>query len=410
MIIAQIKRKDLVAESLSVDDLEREYVDYNAQMEKNKELRQEAKHWFSRLESGDSEAKSIWDIVRRTSIQEFDKVYEQLGVEIDNAHGESFYAAGADAQARVQKIIDLARLKKLSKKSDSAEIIEFSDLIPAILIKSDGTTTYFTRDLAAISYRVEQFSPQKIIYEVGSDQILHFRQVFKAAEMLGISKGVELVHIAHGLIRFPEGKSSSARKMSTRAGKTVKLSSVLEESMDRSLQLINESEALESISEGKKMELAKQIGIGAVKYYDLLHNPKSDILFDWEQLFLLEGNSSPYLQYTNARAGKVLQKSGVDVAELTQGMSDYSYSDQERNLMRSLMHFDETLENVQQNYSPNLLTNYLYSLAKDFNSFYSSSRIIGDDNESLRLLVTYSVAQVIQNGLTLLGIDSPERM
>src|SRR3989344_1400494 len=212
-------------------------------------------------------------------------------------HGESFY------EDKMPAILDEVREKGLSKKSEGAEIIEFKGMPPAMLVKSDVTTTYFTRDLATAKYRVETWKPDILIYEVGSDQILHLRQVFETAKLLGWADGREFVHVAHGLIRFPEGK------MSTRAGQTIKLEDILTEAVKRAKVVVAKSANSKGLSPKQKEEVAQSLGIGAVKYFDLSHQPQTDIIFDWEKMFLLEGSSAPYLQYTYARASSVLRKS-----------------------------------------------------------------------------------------------------
>lgn len=395
-LLYQITGKELDAQKLSIDDLEKLYVEFNEKAEENPKLWDEARKWFKKLEEDQNEARKIWETIVETSKKEFGRIYEILGVSFGYEHGESFY------QDKMQAVIDEIREKKLSKKSENAEIVEFKELPPAILLKSDGATTYFTRDLATIKYRLGEWSPENIIYEVGSEQKLHFRQVFEAARLLGWTKDVELVHVAHGLIRFKDGK------MSTRKGMGVQLEEVLEESIKRAKRIINKSETSRGLPKEEIEGVAKIVGIGAVKYFDLSHHYSSDIIFDWEKLFVLEGNSAPYLQYTIARTNSVLVKVKTNDGKIK--ANDSILNNEELILVRTLVRFPEVIIDATKNYSPNLICNYLFNLAQKYNNFYNQHRIIGEKNEELRVELTASTNRVLKNGLTLLGIQSPERM
>ncbi|MCJ7805616.1 arginine--tRNA ligase [Patescibacteria group bacterium] len=394
-LLYQINSQHLTVDKLTLDELQDLYVDFHEKAEINPELWDEARTWFKKLEGGDEEARHIWRSLVEKSMVEFERIYNILGVNIENAHGESFY------EGIMPSVIEDIRKRKLSKKSLGAEIVEFKDLPPAMLIKSDGTTTYYTRDLAALAYRIKTWDPALIIYEVGSDQILHFRQVFETAKFLGWSEGREFVHIAHGLIRFEHGK------MSTRKGQSIKLEEVLDEAIKRARQIIEKSETGRGLAEDEKGKVAKAVGIGAVKYFDLMHHPQTDIVFDWNKVFVLEGNSAPYLQYTVARTNSVLAKAQKSFEFR---ISNFEFNSEELGVLRSLARFGDVIITAAKNYSPNLLTNYLFDLAQKFNAFYNSNRIIGSDSEALRLRLTSATGQVLKNGLTLLGIETPERM
>jgi arginyl-tRNA synthetase len=239
---------------------------------------------------------------------------------------------------------------------------------------------------------MEEWDPQTILYEVGSDQKLHFQQVFAAAKMLGWADGREFFHVAHGLVRFADGK------LSTRRGQTVQLDDVLDESIARAKKLTGGNE-----------DIARAVGVGALKYFDLSHQPQTDIIFDWEKLFLLEGNSAPYLQYTYARAKSVLAKAPKTEFKIEDLRS--KILDAETPLLRYIYRFPEVVVEAAKTYSPNLLCNYLFELAQRFNSFYAAAPIIkAEENKDLRLALTSATAQVLKNGLTLLGIETPERL
>lgn len=395
MIIAQITRKNLDASTLSVEELEQLYVEFNQEMEADPELREQAKRWFKKLEEGDESARKIWQEVRKVSLQEFEKIYDLLNVHIDNAHGESFY------EATMPLVLEELEKRKLIEESEGARIVEVGEgMPPAMVIKSDGTSTYLLRDLATVQFRLKEWKPDEIIYEVGSDQILHFRQLFAIADMLGWNKEKIFKHVAHGLIRFPEGK------MSTRQGKTIKLEEVLQEAIKRARDIIERSETGRGLDNEEKKEVAKAVGIGAITYFDLSHNPASDIMFDWEKLFMLEGNSAPYLQYTNARIQSILAKAG----RAPNSYHDIRLDDAEIKVVRALIHFPDTVLASALQYSPNLLCTFLFDLAQAYNNFYAANRVLASGRENARLAISGAVGQVLQNGLSLLGIQAPDRM
>lgn len=406
-LIASIKSSRLKIQNLTVDDLEELYVDFHQDAEKDPKLIEEARSWFKKLEEGDKEARSIWKSVVDVSLAEFNRIYNLLGVKFDYTYGESFY------EDKMPAVIEEVRARGLSRRSEGAEIVEFPStssgqvLPPAILVKSDGATTYFTRDLATIKFRLKEFAPQFITYEVGADQKLHFQQLFATAKKLGWGETCYLFHVAHGLIRMAFGK------MSTRRGQTVKLEDVLEEATLRAKKLTGGNDAI-----------SKAVGVGAIKYFDLSHQPQTDIIFDWEKLFLLEGNSGPYLQYTYARARSVLRKAKLGDSVRTRQLDNQTFvqtklqpsvsedSTTEQPLLRWLYRFPEVLEEAAENYSPNLICNYLFELAQRFNSFYDKAPIIKaqDDVRNLRLVLTAATAQVLKNGLSILGIETPEKL
>lgn len=260
-----------------------------------------------------------------------------------------------------------------------------------MIIKKDGTTLYGTRDLATDKYRKEKYEPDIIVNEVGSEQSLYFKQLFEIEKILGWYKEGQRVHVGHGLY-LTDGK-----KMSTRGGGSVELSDVLVEAIERAKKLGNDTE-----------EGAKAVGIGAIKYFDLSHQPMTNIKFDWDSMFALEGNSGPYLQYTVARGNSVLAKSSFKGASFK---GEYSKLDEgELAILRSLIKFGEVIESSAESYSPNFLCNYLFDLAQKFNSFYNADKIIGSDKENFRLSLTAATGTVLKNGLKLLGIESPDKM
>ena len=443
-LLYQIDSKGLNPAKLTVDELENLYVEFNSEAQKYEKLWDEARGWFKKLEEKDPKANEVWKAVLNTSLREFNRIYELLGVKIDYTHGESFY------EDKMMEILDELRKKGLVKKSEGAEIIELAGMTPAMLTKSDGTTTYFTRDLATIKFRIGEWNPDIVIYEVGNDQILHFRQVFAATKLINWNNKIHYEHVAHGLIRLPHGK------MSTRHGETVKLEDVLNEAIARAKNIIDKSEtplrhgfagqAGRGLSHSEKDNVAKAVGIGAVKYFDLTHHPATDIIFDWDKIFVLEGNSAPYLQYTYARTQSVLRKTQklknsktpnlkignpstslrpsalrLRLEEMVSLSNQWKVETnaEEILVLRSLVRFSDVIVSAAKNYSPNLLTNYLFNLAQKYNNFYNLHRILPSEKEigdwkleigNFRLALTRGVGQVLNNGLTILGIETPEKM
>ena len=392
VLIYMVEQAGLDSAKLSVDEWEKLYVEFHQRLEKNPDLKKKSRDAFSRLEKGESGPRKIWKNALKTSLKEYNKIYDLLGVKIDEAYGESFY------EDKMPSAIEKAKHKGILKKSKGAWVVKFDkkyNLPTNILVKSNGTTTYLARDLALMYFRKKEWNPDLQIFEVGADQKLYFQQVFALAEIMGIFKLPQLKHVAHGLIRFKDGK------MSTRRGKTVKLEDVLEEAIGRAKKWNSDVKASE------------MVGIGAIKYFDLMHNPTSDIVFDWDKMFVLEGNSGPYLQYTHARAKSVVGKARgqkLKAKSLRHLALDFKLSEEELAVLRSLTHFHETIVSAAKSYSPNILCNYLYKLAQDFNTFYNKEKIVGSGKEEFLVALTAGAAQVLANGLNLLGIQAPERM
>lgn len=368
----------------SIEGLEKLYVKFHDEAEKDKTLEDEARAWFAKLETGDSEAKKIWQECVDISMAEFNRVYEILGVKIDNAYGEAFYLP------MLTEVISEMKAKGLTKESEGALIIELNGLPPAMLLKSDGATTYFTRDMATVKFRKEKWNPDLIIYEVGSEQNLHFKQVFAAAKLMGW--GDSLVHIGHGLIRWREGK------FSTRKGDTIHLAEVIE-TAKKQAKLIAPANT--------KAEI-EAVAIGAIKFNDLAADPKRDIIFDWDKVMSMEGNSGPYLQYTYARCKSVVNKANTE--SLNSKVQISELNEEEKSLLRYFYQYGEKIIEAAERYSPAVLAEYLLIMARKYNEFYGKHRIIGEPEEEQRLFLTQVTAKIIKDGLTILGIKTLEKM
>lgn len=419
MIIAAIEAdSNFDWSSADITKLEEIYVDFNKQIEEKPELKLKAKEAFLRLEKGDASARNIWQKSVEISVKEFDEIYEKLGVSFEHTHGESTY------ESLMPGIIDEAVEKKIGTEGEGgALIVEFLDetgkevMPPAMLQKSDGSTTYFTRDLATIKKRLSDpdLKADLYIYEVGAEQRLHLKQVFETAKKLwpAETEGVGFVHVAHGMLSLPEGK------MSTRKGNTIKLEDLLSRSITKSVDLqeeINsERNALgEDLVYGSSEMKDNQssIGIGAVKYNELKRSPGMDYVFKWDEALAMDGNSAPYLQYVYVRTRGVIEKSKEQKEKIVKD-EKFILNDDERMLARwLLLRFaeGEVFETTAMNFAPQQLCAYLFETAKKFNGFYERNKVVGVENQSLRLGLTLLTGEVIKKGLQVLGIETVEKM
>ena len=394
-LLYQIVENELNPEELSVKDLENLYVEFHKEAEDNPKMEDEARKWFKKLEDGDKEARKIWKKCVKTSLEEFNKTYELLNVDIDHVMGESFY------QDKMEAVIKETKEKGVAEKSEGALIVDFGDeMPPAMLLKSDGSTTYFTRDLATAKYRINRWDPDLFVYEIGADQKLHMRQLFKTVEMLGWENKDSFMHVAHGMYRLKDGA------MSTRKGKTIHLEDVLNEAVERAEKIIEESETTGEMTDEEKREIAGEVGVGAVKYADLKKHYKKDIVFDWDKVLNLKGNSGPYLQYTTLRAKSVLEAHGEEFNfELT------DLSPKERSLVKKITEFNQKVDVAKRNFTPSTIANYAYEVAKSFNVFYNDHPILNsEEKKNQRLTITKAGFETLKKSLDLLGISLPEKM
>ncbi len=395
-LLYQITQKNLDPEELSVKDLERLYVEFHEEAEERQEMEDEARKWFKKLEDGDEKARKIWKKCVEVSLKEFDKTYSLLEVDIDHVMGESFY------EDKMEAVIKEAKEKGVAKESEGALIVDFGEeMPPAMLLKSDGSTTYFTRDLATAKYRIDKWNPDLLIYEIGADQKLHMRQLFRTVEILGWKDKNDFMHVAHGMYRLKDGA------MSTRKGRTVHLENVLNEAIERAEKIIESSETTGEITEQKKKEIAKKVGVGAVKYADLKKHYKKDIVFDWDKVLNLKGDSGPYLQYTALRAKSVLKKAESDDFYLI------GLSEKERMIVKKAAEFEEVVERSEKNFTPSVLAGFAHDLAREFNGFYSEYPILDADTEEerrRRISITETVFSLLEKSLNLLGISIPSEM
>lgn len=410
-LLYQATSKKLDVNSLTVGKLEEIYVEFNKKAQENPELKDEARGWFKKLEEGDAGVRKVWEKLKEISLEEFNRIYKLLGVKIDYALGESFY------QNMLEKVISETIDKGIAVEDQGALIVNLSKegLPPALIRKSDGVSTYLTRDLATVKYRLEKWDPDLIVYEVGAEQDLHFKQLFAVVKLLGWSSSTQFLHVKHGLYLSAGGK-----KFSTRRGETIHLEDVLKEAIERARNL---SDA----DTDKDTEMtANAVGIGAIKYFDLSHHPATNIVFEWEKMFALEGNSAAYLQYTYARTRSVLARDRVRDREPLDTLNqilNLPLNPEELAILRTFYKFPEVVREAAGSFSPNLLCNFLFDLAQKYNAFYNKHRILEDvrQDEStaqyfnspvsiFRLAITEVTGNMLRTGLGILGIAVTERM
>ncbi len=380
-----------------VEELSKLYIKFHEESKQHPELEESAREEFKKLEDGDKANLKLWKWFKKVSLKELARIYNKLGVRFSVYIGEAFY------QDKMEKSVQSLIEDGLTKESEGALIVPLDkyNLPPALIRKSDGATLYLTRDIPNLEYRLDEYKPSKILYVIANEQALHLSQLFAIADLKGLGADTELVHVKFGLVLGEEGK-----KFSTRAGGVVELEQVIDESVRRAEKTIEERKTALTPAEAK--QVARIVGIGAVKYNDLSQNRLSDITFDWERMLSLEGSSGPYLQYTCARLGNILKKA--------RRMPKPNISALEENrdfaIVMKLAEFPEVLTRASQNYMPHYLANYLYELAKQANSFYQSEPVLSATPKlrSIRLNLVKETAKVLKTGLSLLGIETVERM
>lgn len=382
-----------------INELTNIYIRINNLCKEDESVLESCRNNFKLLEENDEFCTKLWEKFKDLSLKEFQKVYNLLGTKFDSWNGEAFYSD------KMQEVID--KLDKTGKliESEGAKIIDLEELkmAPCIIEKSNGSSTYATRDLAAILYRTRNYNFDKAIYVTSYEQVLHFKQIFEVAKLLGLEdkyiNGLE--HVPFGMVLLKTGK------MSTREGNIIKLEDLLNESISRARVIIEEKNpSLED-----KEEIAKKVGLGAVIFNDLANSRVKDEIFDWDAILNFQGETGPYIQYTYVRTNSVLEKAGyvpkfedIDVNILN---DDYS-----ARVINLLYTFSDVLNQVTDKNEPSILSRYLIDLAKSFSSFYNENKIIVEDKkvQDARIYLTYAVGKVLKTGTKLLGIEMPNKM
>lgn len=373
------------------------YVRFHKEAEKNPDLEDRARAWFKKLEEGDSEARRLWQKCVDWSWKEFDKLYNALDIKFTEnngkGYGESFF------EDRMKFVMEELRKKDLLKKDQGAELVYFKgDKYPPLMIlKQDGTTLYATRDLATDKFRLEKYGDSvRIINEVGSEQSLYFNQLFETEKMLGWVKDGQRVHVRHGLYRFKD------QKMSTRKGNAIFLEDLLNEAKAK-VKTLTKATLNNSNDENTSV-----IAIGALKWNDLKRNSVQDIVFNWDDVLNMQGDSGPYMQYAYVRTQSVIEKAGS--AKLNNLSFANLKEKEELDLIRYLLRYFDIVEQASDKFSPNLLCTYLFVLAQKFNLFYQKHKVLGAENEKERLGLVSITSMVLEHGLKVLGIKTLKKM
>ena len=381
-------------EANPIDELLKLYVRINAEIENDPSLDEEGRLWFKKLEDGDPEATELWQWFRDESLTEFNRIYELLGVEFDSLNGEAFY------NDKMDEGIQILEEKGLLQESKGASIVDLEDfnLPPAMIKKSDGATLYITRDIATAIYRARTYNFVKNVYVVGQEQANHFRQLKAVLKKMGFDWSDDMIHVDFGLV------TKNRQKLSTRKGNIILLEPTLLEAISRAKSQI---EAKNPDLENKDA-VARAVGVGAVKFYDLKTDRRNGYDFDLEAMVSFEGETGPYIQYAYARIQSILRKANFQPdAETT-----YSLNDPESwEIIKLLQDFGRVVKRAADNYEPSLIAKYAISLAQAFNKYYAHTRILDESPErDSRLALSYSTAVVLKEALRLLGVEAPEKM
>lgn len=377
-----------------INTLLKYYVRINNEADEHPEYTEAGRDWFAKLEHGDEEAWRLWHWFREVSLERFQRVYKMLDVNFDSFNGEAFSAQ------KMEEPIQLLRDKDLLKPSRGAEIVDLDEynLPPLLIIKSNGTTTYITRDLATALFRKRMYGHAKSLYVVGVEQETYFKQLRAALKEMGFNWWDQIEHISFGLMNL------NGKKMSTRKGNVVSLEDVLNDSIDLARKQIAEKNPdLENAD-----EVAKEVGVGAVIFHDLKNYRRNAVNFKLEDVVKFEGETGPYVQYARARAESILRKGGIrdfsDVDLTKAGAEAWE-------LISFLGQYSEAIKRAALNYDPSVIAKYALELAKKFNQYYAHTRILDkDEAQPARLALTQAVSDVLKSALDLLDIKAPDEM
>ena len=386
--------------NLTVELLEKVYVQsYNATKEDPAWL-DTCREELVKLQAGDEENLAVWKRFIEISLGEFGRIYDRLDVSFNLYRGESYY------QPMLEPVVETLKEKGLATLSDGAWIVDMKDegLEVAIVRKRDGGFNYTSTDIATVKSRTEEFDPARIIYVTDDRQQLHFKQFFAICNKLGFCTKAALQHVPFGLMRLPEGT------FSTRQGNVIKLETLLDEAAARARKIVDESHP--DWTEEARAALAEAIGIGAIKYADLSHDPATMIVFTWERALALEGNSGPYLQYANARLNSLLARYYAETGRKPKDNPLFITGDAEKALALHLLQYPNAVQRAGDLCKPSVLADYLYQLSQLYSSFYQSSPVLKAELavRDCRIRLCDAVSKVLRGGLTLLGIPTPERI
>ncbi|MHB1452513.1 MAG: arginine--tRNA ligase [Saccharofermentanales bacterium] len=390
-----------------INELLRIYVKFHDEALKDPALDIEAREYFRGLENGSPEEVEFWKTFRDLSLKEFSAIYERLGVEFDDLNGESFYSD------KIPEVVAILKEKNLLVTSDGAQVVMLDEynLPPCIILKSDGTTIYASRDVAAVLYRRRTYHYYKNIYVVGSPQALHFKQVFAVADKMGLDASGSCVHVGFGLVKFAN------MKFSTREGNIILLEDLLNECVDKTAEIIrkNRDDRKTDMSDGELGEIAEKIGIAAVIYTFCKNSRDRDIVFSWEEMLDFDGDSAPYVMYTYARCASVLRKAkdaGFGTEGYISGLSKSGF-EEEYTMLKLIYAFGETVRKAADSNEPSILVRHINAIARAFNKFYNNYPILNNEDAEKRsagIKICEAAAIALDTGMHLIGIDPVDRM
>lgn len=375
------------------------YIRFNQEEKENPELTEKAREYFKRLEEGNEKEIKTWEWIRNISLENYQKTYNLLNSKYDSYNGESYY------NDKMEPVVKELEEKGLLKDSEGARVVDLEEynMPPCIIITSAGTTIYATRDLASLKDRMNKYDFDKAIYVVGNEQRLHFKQVFKVLELMGYKEYAEKCeHVPFGLVVDKEGEKIGSRK-----GNSVFLEDILKEAIQKVEKIIDEKNPeLED-----KAETARKVGVGAIIFNDLSNSRIKDEIFDWDMLLNFQGETGPYIQYIYVRTNSVLEKAGyipeIDKVDFTKIKEKEAIA-----TIKLLYRFNEFIESAAAKNEPSIVARYLIDVAQSFSGFYNEHKIITEEKElqDARLALTYAVGNVLKTGVTLLGMEMPNKM
>ena len=386
-----------------IGELERIYVLFSDEAKKNPALEDEAREELKKLQLGDEDNQKLWKEFIDISLKEYNKVYDRIDVNFDYYYGESFY------NDMMPSVLDELKKKGIAREDQGALVVFFENdkLPPAIVQKKDGSFLYTTSDLATMKFRKDELNVDEAVYLTDDRQQNHFKQVFEIGELLGEPYNYKKTHVVFGIMRFGDGMIFSSR-----SGNIIRLVDLLDEAKTQVKKIIDEKNP--NIPEDEKEKIAEIVGSGAIKYFDLSQNRTSDITFTWDKVLSFEGNTGPYLQYTYVRIMSIFRKlKEENISVENKDIILENMSGIERELAVELLRFPQTVVKSYESYRPNIIADYLFDTAKLFNNFYNSSSILKEEDKKVmdaRILLAEKTAFVLKEGLSLLGINTVNRM